>query len=368
MRSEASLRTIEKAGLALISLVVSLGLAEGAARLLHGNAFPFLNLYTSDPQLGVRLRPSASTRVRSREGHVTEIETNALGFRGPEWPQPSDRVVPGRVLLLGDSQVFGYGVPYEASLADQLAAELGPGAVVLNAAVPSWGPPEYTKVLAELGTTYRPEVVFFVANLANDWFETTVGNERRTSAEHGWAVRAQPGIAPAPSLWRDLVFGRSHLVLAARELWEHHRNDRGMPPEAAFQLSRDLSMLRRPRGGYRSVMTPFVAEAARICQAIGCRVIAVALPIDVQVDPREWRKYAGRPVDLAPTEVLLEDFVDETEAVGVEAVNLLSALRGASPGAFLPDDYHLSPRGHAAIARAVAEKLSPHPTFAGARP
>ena len=35
----------------------------------------------------------------------------------------------------------------------------------------------------------------------------------------------------------------------------------------------------------------------------------------------------------------------------------LPALRAASPGAFLPDDYHLSPRGHAACARALAEIL-----------
>lgn len=370
-RRDAPLRWPQKLGLALASLAVSLLVAEGAARLLHRSAFPFLNLYVADPELGVRLLPSASSRVRSREGRIAEIRTNALGFRGPAWPAPGDHVVPGRVLLLGDSQMFGYGVAYEASLAGRLPALLGREAEVLNAAVPSWGPPEYEKILAELGPRYRPEVVLFVANLANDWFEASVGNERRTSAQDGWAVRASPqGTPAAASSWlRTLLFGRSHLVLAVRELWEHHqRQDRSMPPEAASQLTHDLEQLRRPTGGHRSVITPYLLAAARKCRALGCRVVAVALPIDVLVDAREWRKYRGAPIDLEPTAVLLEEFLDEARAAGVETLNLLPTLRDASPGAFLPDDYHLSERGHAAVARAIAASLSPTPTFAGARP
>jgi len=55
-------------------------------------------------------------------------------------------------------------------------------------------------------------------------------------------------------------------------------------------------------------------------------------------------------VNMAPSEVLLEDFLRDADALGLRNTNLLSLLRQASPGAFLSDDYHLSARGHDAIA------------------
>src|SRR5262249_3050369 len=136
-----------KAALVLSSLIVSLGLAELAASALDRGAFPFLNLFVADMRYGVLLRPSASTRVRSRGGRVTEIRTHALGFRGPEWsPAPGA----ARVLLVGDSQALGYNIPWEASIAARLERALGGGARVLAAAVPSWGPTEYALAVQDL--------------------------------------------------------------------------------------------------------------------------------------------------------------------------------------------------------------------------
>lgn len=343
--------------LAGLSLGVSLGLAELGARALHRGAYPFLNLFVADAALGVKLAPHAHTRVRSQKGRVTDVTTNALGFRGPEWT-PAAGTVPGRVLLLGDSQMFGYGVPYEASLAHLL-----PG--TLDAAVPSWGPAEYVRALAELAPVYRPEVVLFVANAANDWFETSVPNPRRTTAVDGWAVRFDPAMAaPRAFPGRDFVMGRSHLMLAIRELIAHSGRP-GLPPaDAARQLERDLPALRAPAARRR--MAAFLAEAQRLCRPLGCEVVALALPLDVQVHPGEWAKYHGAAArDLSATEALLDDFVTDARGLGLTAVNLLPPLRAASPGAFLPDDYHLSPRGHRAIADAVRQARS---TVAEVRP
>ena len=104
-----------KLGLTLGSLILSLGAAELLASTVHRGAFPYLNLFQADPQYGVRLIPNATTRVRSREGRITEIATNSLGFRGPQWTQGS-----APVLLLGDSQMFGYGVPHADGTGPQL--------------------------------------------------------------------------------------------------------------------------------------------------------------------------------------------------------------------------------------------------------
>jgi hypothetical protein len=338
----------------VLSVLGALAIAETGAALLHQRAYPFLNLFQADPRYGVRLRPDASTRVRSRNGTITPIATNALGFRGPEWP--SSPPTAERVLLLGDSQVFGFGVPHEHTFGARLAAQTG--AEVLNAAVPSWGPAEFQQAVIDLAPRFRPTTVIYVANLANDWFENAVANSKRTTALDGWAVRysdeAQPVLA-FPG--REFLLGRSHLVLAVRQLAEHQRmmRDGGMPADTATTLARDLPQLSRPSGAHRSRLTPSLMEVLRSCRGLGCSVVAVALPIDVQVDAREWKKYRGAPIDLSGTERLLEDWVDDARQAGLPAINLLPVLRDASPGAFQDDDYHLSARGHAAIAGALAK-------------
>lgn len=348
----------------LLSTLLSLVLAEVVAGIVRGHAFPFLNLYIADPVLGVRLEPDASTGIRSRTGHVTRIATNAQGFRGPDWePAPSPAPVAGRVLLLGDSQVFGYGVAEDEALAASLARHLGNGVdgvprEVLNAATPTWGPPEYVQILAELAPIYRPSVVVFVANAANDWSETRTTNARRTTARDGWAkVRvAADGSEDPPTEFpgRRFLLGQSHLVFAVRELFAHSKGAPSVLAASATRLVRDLPYTLKPEPPFRSRISPWLAKAVDVCRANGCKVIAVGLPLDLQVDAREWKKYDETPIDLAPTEALIAAFLADARDHGWPALDLLPVLREASPGAFQEDDYHLSAAGHEALARALS--------------
>jgi hypothetical protein len=338
--------------LALLSTVASLLLAEGLVRLRDGNAFPYLNLFVPDAQYGVKLAPSSATKVRSRGGRVTEIATNSLGFRGSEWRE-------GGVLLLGDSQMMGYGVDWPETLAPRLERELG--VPVLAAAVPSWGPMEYARAVEDLAPRFHPSTVLFVGNLANDWIEAPVPNLRRTSARDGWAT--SPEKTPRSSFpGREWLLGRSHLVFAARELLSlgrHAAGDSGLPANTAMRLIEDLPGLRHAPRGHHSRLGPALERTLRACENSGCEVVAVALPLDVQVSALEWRKYRAQPRELADTEVLQREFLDDARRLGLATVDLLPPLRAAEPGAFLDDDYHLSPAGHAACARAIARVLRP---------
>ncbi len=352
----------------LLSTLLSLVLAEIVAGVVRGHAFSFLNLYIADPLFGVRLEPDASTGIRSRNGHVTRIATNAQGFRGADWePAPSPAPVAGRVLLLGDSQVFGYGVEEDEALAAALSRHLGgqrgdggdqAARDVLNAATPTWGPPEYVQILAELAPIYRPSVVVFVANAANDWSETRTTNARRTTARDGWAkVRvAADGSEDPPTEFpgRRFLLGQSHLVFAVRALFAHSQGAPSVLAASATRLVRDLPYMLAPVPPFRSRISPWLAKAADVCRANGCKVIAVGLPLDLQVDAREWRKYDETPVDLVPTEALIAAFLADARGHGWPTLDLLPVLRQASPGAFQADDYHLSPAGHEAFARALS--------------
>jgi len=334
-----------------LSLVLALALAELIATCAMGGAYPTLNLYERDAVYGVHLTPEASTRVVSPNGVMTDITTNALGFRGGEWPSQASAMVPGRVLVVGDSQVMGWGVPEASAFTAQLQ-----GFEVLAAGVPTWGPLEYVHAVGELVPRYRPERVVFVLNAANDWMEAPLPNLRRTTARDGWArVPMGPG-AGGESFTdfplRRFLLGRSHLVLALRLMLDPPPH--GLPPAIAMQFVSELPLYLRPDAPYQSRLTRSIEKARAVCQRFGCEVVPVLLPMDIQVDPGEWAKYRVAAQDTRPSLAL----ASALQADVPDLVDLRPTLTAASPGAFLSDDYHLSAAGHAAVATALRERLA----------
>ncbi len=326
----------------LLSTTLSLAAAEWAVSAARGHAYRFLNLFVPSEVYGVVLEPNASSRVRSPKGRITHIRTNSLGLRGEEWPS-----APGgaRVLVLGDSQVFGYNVAEHETFTARLSALAG--VTVDNAGVPTWGPHEYVRALEEHGRKTRPTHAVIVANAANDWFESPVPNVRRTRALDGFATYRDLS-APAPrQFWgRQWLLGRSQLSFAVRELWTTHSPSFVPPPHAADALLEQSSAL-------HGRLSEHLERANAVCADCGCTLVVVALPLDVQVHASEWNKYRHPARDMSATLALGAELVSETRALGLQGVDLLPALREASPGVFLDDDYHLSARGHEVVARAL---------------
>ncbi len=108
------------AGLAVGVLAFSFG-AELACFAASGGAFPHVNFYVPDPELGVRLKPDQASRISFSGNPVTRINSNNEGYRGSDWPEPT---VP-EVLVVGDSQVFGLGVEEDQVAASRLSRILG---------------------------------------------------------------------------------------------------------------------------------------------------------------------------------------------------------------------------------------------------
>jgi hypothetical protein len=110
-------------------------------------------------------------------------------------------------------------------------------------------------------------------------------------------------------------------------------------------------------GPHSAFWTELVALRA-LCQEHGADLTVVALPLDVQVDVAEWDKYGAERQDLSETLVLLDALMQDAAALGVRGVDLTPALAAAQPGAFLDGDLHMTPKGHAAAAQALADALA----------
>lgn len=153
------------------SLFVFLLLSELVLKLA---GFGNVEIYAPDRQLFWRLQPNQDcfTKVDRKPVHV-----NSRGVRGPEFTVPKP---PGviRILSLGDSKTFGWGVAdaetYSARLQQALQEQVGatPRIEVINAGVNAWSYPQLKVFLREHGLAYQPDYVLIAdANLWTQFSE-----------------------------------------------------------------------------------------------------------------------------------------------------------------------------------------------------
>ena len=113
--------------------------------------------------------------------------------------------------------------------------------------------------------------------------------------------------------------------------------------------------------------SPLLAHVERVkamCATVGARLVLLVLPLDVMVSDKEWAKYDAKAQDMSAAAVLIDDLTRASEEIGVSALDATAALAAAEPGAFLNRDIHMTPKGHDAVARALATKLAePAPSF-----
>lgn len=226
----------------LVSLVVSVTLLEAGATLYLGGRFVrggevgnFWRIVGElHPDLGWRGQPHARGRVVHGEMDYS-IRLNSRGFRDPE-REVAKRPGLTRILTLGDSVAWGWGVNQGERFTDLLEERLGPKVEVLNLACPGYGTDQQYWTLVEIGLAYEPDLVLLCV-VANDVHEVQRGvshhmlKPRYVREEDGsWRLHGRPvSISPSPSrsLWWRLVRRSALLSLATRRI----------PPQPSGDLS-----------------------------------------------------------------------------------------------------------------------------------
>ncbi|HTF86855.1 MAG TPA: SGNH/GDSL hydrolase family protein [Planctomycetota bacterium] len=206
-RRRLLLATAVAIGTLLVGEIGARALLRGSFRSGERLGHTWKVLARFDPKLGW----ANDSGVRA---FITTVEfsyrarINSQGFRDPETPI---RKLPGlrRLLFLGDSMTWGWGVDDGERFTDLIAADLAPGFEVINAAVPGYGTDQDFWTLEERGDSLAPDFVVLVF-IFNDIQECEsalmYGNNKPRFVLTGdaWNVEGVPVSDPRSGLAREL--------------------------------------------------------------------------------------------------------------------------------------------------------------------
>jgi hypothetical protein len=372
--------------LAALSLLLFGAGAEVAVRVaspemwLPGEDEPegIMHRRSPDPLLVYELRPGARIRFPRERGQGTvTLEVNALGLRDRPGLAHQKPAGGKRVLVVGDSIVFGLGVELEETLAKRLEAELrarGLETECIGVAVSGYDALQAVQLLRTKGLAFGPHLVVFAYNLTDamdfsgelgQFFEALTYSEpmpgdglRRAvlpwSQAARWVFwrlsrRRAPDVAKAKQVQRAMEEARRAYIEAV--LARH----RGEPEVSAVLPSarRSTPPLPEPWNGIEeSYLDPRNDRRRRAAwldlldagHERGVPVLMAVIPAFVD----------RRPYPFADLEAAL---LADAQRLGLETVSLSAVLEHAAVDALSYDSLHPTAAGHAALASRLADSV-----------
>ncbi|NQU44215.1 hypothetical protein HQ520_13075 [bacterium] len=315
------------------------------------------------------------------------IETmNAAGWHDTDHPRVKTRK---RVLLLGDSQVWGPGLRLEQTIGRQLERHLGPEYEVISMGYSNFGTDQEYLALLHEGIVLQPDHVIVLMTMGNDFADNSSAHSTFGTApkphfnlEAGELV-SQPFSGRKASILRRIA-GKSHLCVALRVMLGRGRSE---TPQSGPDVTRDdgggTYHVYRPPGSEQDLpnlrkkrifdedWSPDVAESwdltlailreiKKTCSPTGASVILYPnfqFPPDYRFPPETIRLLGlQKPAPHKPFQLLM-DFCRSAEIGYVEEpVELRSDLHQGRYG--FRNDPHLNPIGADRTAQLLASFIS----------
>ena len=284
-------------------------------------------------------------------------EINACGYRGPLRPAGAHPGVP-RILVLGESCTFGYGVPYAdtfSSQLEELLRERGRNVEVLNAGVIGYTVRQGVERYRAMGRSYQPDFVVAAFGEVNEHFNAggpadVAKIELPLEEGNAWTeivklVRREVRVA---HLLASLVDGMNAETSIERDLKFRQRSRDNSLRDGMGQIDW-IGQRRVPLDDFDKALVA-LSSAVR---ADGARPVILSLP-------RRRAAEADSPVLPLYTRTI----EDVTKREGLLLADGYGAFRTAEERGLTEDDlfrdaWHLTAKGHAELARILADRIEP---------
>ena len=384
--------------LAGLSVLVVFGATLAADRMVGRLAPTYIPL----GQLDLLFPPGSRQAFKTPEFAYT-VEINSYGLRDREIP--IERSGKYRILAIGDSYTYGWGVPLEETWVKRLEANVvarGLDAEVLNLGRPGTGAPQYALLAEHAVPILKPDLVL-VAVLHNDLAQSAAERIGREDPERTpWAGRLYPNLA---RLLGIRLAGSERPVAVAREPMNLTVEDNTrMAIEAArfnleqftpeqrarferldetvknayltgnlnpFMLVAGItssafytSVLDLQGPGLEHAIASLAACLRRIGEVAkthGARTLVAIVPAGPYVNAHQYANARRLGFDVAAPMLTAEApdriTLRAAERAGLPCVRVTAGFRDHrdDPGLYFPLDNHFSPAGH----RLYADLLTP---------
>lgn len=379
-----------------IATVVSLAIAvvglELALRLyFYGDLRrPNYSVQFSEPHptRGWANRPGARGVHQELDFRV-DVTVSPKATRGKDFDaQPDGRRQ--RIMLVGDSALFGSGVSDQDCLAAQLQAVLGPGVEIINLSALAYSTVQELLWLRETGLGWKPDLVVLAFAASNDIQTNVVDLQRlyqrtlrRPYASLGSGGKLQidtsaasegerrAGARAERNFFNDLVLTRIGKIVVHK-----FTDSETVDPNIFLGWSMLTDFLPQYATGGRRVadysrlwqngwqVTEALIEAmATESRAAGATFAMFVPPVKMQADPalrqRIEQAYPGARLDPLKMDRELQALAGRlgVTALDITTTMMTEAARGGAPLYYDIEDEHWTPRGNRVAAEALAREL-----------
>jgi lysophospholipase L1-like esterase len=324
-------------------------------------------MFVADETLFMTLEPGFNGYLKEAEFRVG-VSINSLGYRQPEFdPLKGSQL---RILVVGDSFTFGYGVEESEGYVRVLEQELNALAPakdieVINTGVPAWWTDAYYLYLKTRGLDLEPDVVLLGLFMGNDidardaryaiWPELDAEGlplattSERVRIDNGHRVRTEWRVR-----WKIPVLRNSHVF---QLLYSSGKNiGRALNPKIQAATLYTPSYSAETQAVIERVKM-LIEAMARLCDERGVRFVVAMIPEKNQVYPDPDALSQG--LDFTkPQRLFSQYFADK----GIAYFDLLPAVREAA--ATVPDgelyyskDSHFTRTGYRVAGEEIARYL-----------
>jgi hypothetical protein len=330
-----------------------------SAEFVLANIYPqktlkFANVYSpfcfrKSTYLPFQLKANAKCIQIQEEFEIT-VNTNSHGYRNPEFSIKKPNQIK-RLIMLGDSFAFGYGIEDKQVLSRILEEKLNQRNSdweVINAAYASGDSPDsYYAYLINEGFRLNPDVIIemlFVGNDFTDLFETK------------WLETDKSGLPVTIETVDRFIDGEGRLLHPSLPINYRLPILKNSHPFCIY----NLECIKRDLGLSNNVDKILKLPKAKdiLAQENRAEYILVIIPSDMQIYSNAWKKW-GESVPFEPDvtdqpQSLLREFLDEQE---IEYIDLLPVFRNSKDRLYYPKDAHFNERGHEKTAEIIVKYL-----------
>lgn len=369
--------------LALISVLVALGAAEGVLRLLDMNAIQPHNkegyqfpCYTKGDFYWLSLKRSSTCILHSTSDAFTptEVKTNSLGLRNPEIAIPKPRETT-RILVLGDSFTMGMGVSEDKAFPRLIASRLTSDkpVEVINAGLPTADMSYYYLFLKNLSARIQPDIIiigFYPYNDVHDEeilpYNTRVDerglptyvDSTTAYADYTGAIFSKrlPAFMKLPVI-RNLELGNllGFLITRIPGIGNVTRSPLVNPQVCIFDPS-----CHRFDDDKERAKKLFLAirDMTRINKQ---RFLVTLIPAELQIyDTARYKVNIPTPLSPSQKRYLNTQWTEFFDANDISSLDLLTVFLAApSPRTYFEGDTHWNEIGHELAAQTIIDALLP---------